>query len=599
MPKLFGKCGELPSPVLFAGAGERSGPRLWHAPCFIKKRKEIFASLRTRLFGKDIRERLAQAGVSHGGHGRSLPLPDRAGAAEEPNMGLTALYTGANGMKTLGLGMQVVGNNLANVNTLGFKQQMAIYQNSMATTVGSATVNGAGRQDGAPLGMAQLGLGVSMAEVRTLHTQGAFDLSNEVTDIGIGGIGFFGVASGGETHYTRAGNFRFEKTGYLVDPSGFRLQGRPITDGVEGATTDVRLDINDNGLSILSPQPTKSVRLVSNLGSSESFSSDPEDPFFAMAKAWDGSQEPPLGEGAYSYSSSLRVYDNEGNPHDLTVYFDAVEGASNSGSQRHFEFIVTLPPSSDGRSVNEEGKGLLMAGTMTFGSDNTLTNMSAFTPDGTKNLSNWAPSGFSAEGFPQLDANLIGSDGPTGQQTITLDMGIRNPGGARPAGAAENAGAVGTDARSVAGMGTPTLEATRTTAYDGSSSTLLQTQDGYAEGYLMNLSIGRDGVMTGHYSNGETSDLYRISIYRFNSEYGLKREGNNHFSATSASGAATEGVPDTENYGYVISNALEQSNVDMAREFVTMIMTQRGFQSNSKIVTTQDQMIQHAIQMKR
>jgi flagellar hook protein FlgE len=115
----------------------------------------------------------------------------------------------------------------------------------------------------------------------------------------------------------------------------------------------------------------------------------------------------------------------------------------------------------------------------------------------------------------------------------------------------------------------------------------------------MNLEIGRDGIITGKYSNGESDDLFRISLFRFNSDFGLKREGNNHFSATKESNAAQEGKPDTENYGFIASNALEQSNVDMAREFVTMITTQRGFQSNSKIITTQDQLIQNAIQMKR
>ncbi|GFM38607.1 flagellar hook protein FlgE [Desulfovibrio psychrotolerans] len=515
-------------------------------------------------------------------------------------MGLTALYTGANGMKTLSTGMQVVGNNLANVNTVGFKQQMAIYQDMLSTGVSSASVNGAGRADGAAVGYAQLGMGVSMAEVRTIHRQGSFDIANEVTDLGIGGIGFFGVSRNGVTHYTRAGNFRFDKSGYLTDPSGFRLQGKPIVNGVAGGTGDLRLDINQNGKVVLPASPTQSVRLISNLGSVDDLASDTSDPFFSLAKTWDGTQEPPLGNGAFSHSSTMRVYDADGNARDLTIYFDAVNGVSNAGGNRYFEYIVTMPPSDDGRSFSGAGKGLLLAGTLTFGSGNTLTDMTAFVPgQDTSNLSSWAPASFSAGGLPQFDVSFLGQGGGAGgTQTISLDLGVSNPGGAWTS-TATSAGAVGNNAANLPGMAQATPGASNTTAYNGASSTLLQRQDGYGEGYLQNLSIGRDGVMTGKFSNGESADLFQISIYRFTSEFGLKREGGNHFSATNASGAAQEGVPASENYGYIAAKSLEQSNVDMATEFVNMIVTQRGFQSNSKIITTQDQMIQHALQMKR
>lgn len=513
-------------------------------------------------------------------------------------MGLTALYTGAGGMKTLARGMQVVGNNLANVNTLGFKQQMAIYQDQKSVGVASASVNGAGRADGAAVGYAQLGMGAAVTEVRTIHQQGAFDPSTAVTDIGIGGIGFFGVSRDGVNHYTRAGNFRFNKSGYLVDPSGFRLQGKPIVNGVEGGTGDIRLTTDNNNLITMPPKATESVRLITNLGSASDNSTDSANPFFALAQKWNGSQQPPLGEGAYSYSSTMRVYDEEGVPHDLVVYFDAVQGASNAGSKRQFEFIVTVPPSEDGRGLSGSGAGLLMTGTLTFNSENMLENMSAYTPQGdpASGLSNWAPASFNADGMPQFAVSFLnGNGGSTASQNIGLDFGIKGSAWS----SASNAASVGNNAAALNGMTQPTFGATRTTAYDGSSSTLIASQDGYTKGYLADLSIDREGVMTGRFSNGESMDLFRISIYRFKSEFGLKREGGNHFSATSESGAAQEGVPDTENYGFVAANSLEQSNVDMAREFVSMIATQRGFQSNSKIITTQDQMIQGALQMKR
>lgn len=514
-------------------------------------------------------------------------------------MGLTALYTGANGMKTLALGMQVVGNNLANVSTIGFKQQMAIYQDSKSFGVDSASVNGAGRAEGSAVGYAQLGMGVTMAEVRTLQQQGAFDLASDITDIGIGGIGFFGVSKGGVDHYTRAGNFRFDQNGYLVDPNQFRLQGRTITDGVESSSGDIKLTTNEDNLIVMPPAATQSVKLLTNLGSTTDSSTDSANPFFALATKWDGSQVPPLGSSSFSYSSTMRVYDETGATHDLTVYFDPVQGASNAGSNKYFEFIVTIPPSEDGRSLSGAGQGLLMAGTMTFGSGNTLTNMSAYIPgDDPANLSNWSPASFSAGGYPQFSTSFIDSTGATtAGQTISVDFGLRDSAAAWTN--ASNASSVGTNAANLNSMVTASNASSSTTAYQGTSSTVLLSQDGYAEGYLMNLDISRDGIISGKYSNGESMDLFRISLYRFNSEFGLKREGSNHFSATSASGSAAEGVPDTENFGYIAPKALEQSNVDMAREFVTMITTQRGFQSNSKVITTQDSLIQQALQMKR
>ena len=113
------------------------------------------------------------------------------------------------------------------------------------------------------------------------------------------------------------------------------------------------------------------------------------------------------------------------------------------------------------------------------------------------------------------------------------------------------------------------------------------------------MTIGEDGLVKGVYSNNQTLELARLSLYRFTSQDGLRKEGGNHFAATEDSGAAQEGVPGTENYGKLAQRSIEQSNVDYAREFTQMISTQRGFQMNSKIVTTSDQMLQKALEIKR
>ena len=125
------------------------------------------------------------------------------------------------------------------------------------------------------------------------------------------------------------------------------------------------------------------------------------------------------------------------------------------------------------------------------------------------------------------------------------------------------------------------------------------TQDGYGTGQLSEVSIDDAGTVTATYSNGQKHDLYRIPLFRFASEDGLRREGNNLYSATPDSGVMEYGTAGTENYGTILGSTLETSNVDVSREMVNMIVVQRGFQSNSKSITTANEMLQKAIELKR
>ena len=499
---------------------------------------------------------------------------------------LRALYSGATGMKTLSQGMQAVGNNLANVNTVGFKQQQALFDDLMSQYAGTG--------NSASTSISQVGLGTRLTDVRTMYGQGPYESGTDVTDLSINGKGFFQVTSGDKTHYTRAGNFRFDKDGNLVDPNGFVLNGRAIIDGVEGGTVPVSLPPGVNGRNIMPAKATTSITAINNLGAGDK-STDAANPFFSLLTKWNGAADSPLGSSSYSYKQDIKVYDAAGNARDVTVYFD---GAGESGGNKYFEFVVGMNPAQDGSALaGTSSAGLLMTGTLTFNSSGQLVNMSAYTPTGTDatNLSNWAPATFGADGAPQFTATFASGGGA---QTVSLDLGLSSSTGTWTAGAGSPA-AVGSNAANLMGMGGATLAALSTTAYGGSSSEQRVKQNGYAQGFLAGIDINSDGIISGRYSNGQKDDLYRITLYRFTSEDGLRREGMNHFSATKDSGAAEEGLPDTENYGTVAAKSLEQSNVSMEREFVNMIMYQRGFQTNSKSIMTADTMIQKALEMKR
>ncbi|MFW6146907.1 MAG: flagellar hook-basal body complex protein, partial [Thermodesulfobacteriota bacterium] len=138
-----------------------------------------------------------------------------------------------------------------------------------------------------------------------------------------------------------------------------------------------------------------------------------------------------------------------------------------------------------------------------------------------------------------------------------------------------------------------------TTQYASSSTTVFQSGNGYGAGDLQSSTVGSDGVITGQYSNGQVIPLYRVALAKFQNKEGLYKEGENLFRETRLSGDPTTSKPGTNGLGSLSPNSLEQSNVDLANEFVKMITTQRGYQANSKIITVTDAMLAELINLKR
>lgn len=498
---------------------------------------------------------------------------------------MSALYTGATGMNTHSRGMQIVGNNLANVSTVGFKNTMALYQDLFSSTQTSQANN--------ITGLSQKGYGSFLAASRTVFTEGAFESSNTITDMAIAnGNGYFGVVKDGQTLYTKAGNMRFDKEGRLLDPTGYNLLGRKVTNGVvSGSYEPIQVDVSEGSpLFTNPPKATNSVSLFSNIGGAKDMS---DSGMFGMLGSWDGTSSPPIAAGEYGYSDPITIYDNNGNPHTMTVYYDYV---GMEGGTKLYEYAIGIDPGNDGSGrAGTKGAGLLMSGTMSFASNGQMTGMTAFTPTGNdpSDLAAWASAPL-VNGKPAMQVNFAGAAG----QQITFDTGFSMSG--YPAGVTSPSDSTGNpDAFYEASAGV-TREAGATRAYgDSTTANSYSRQDGYALGELRDLQIDEEGFIIGRYSNGQSDQLYQISLFRFKSQDGLRHEGNNHFSATNESGEAEEGLPGTENYGKILSQNLETSNVEMSREFTHMIITQRGFQANSKIITTTDSLLQKAMEMKR
>ncbi|MEZ4598800.1 MAG: flagellar hook protein FlgE [Syntrophotaleaceae bacterium] len=407
----------------------------------------------------------------------------------------SSLYSGISGLNTNGNAMSVIGNNIANTNTVGFKSSRAVFSDLL-----SGYINGSG-------GASQVGRGTGLSIVDNIFGQGTFESTESNTDLAIEGEGLFVLreADNNTTFYSRAGAFRFNGDGYLVNPEGYRVQGKPfdINGNLSaGDSSDIQIDIN----SAIPAHMTANMFLATNLDSNSAVVSGPFDINDATT---------------YNYASSNTIFDSLGNTHMLTTYFGKT--ADNTWEYNVVDEANNIVATSGGTPLTFDSNGEQLTG-------------------GTLTISglNWG--------------------GGTGAQDIVYTL--------------------------------------QTTQYANDSQVFSQDQDGFGPGSLMKISIDGEGTVTANYSNGERIKISRIVLAKFANFSGLVKEGQNMYSATDAAGPPRVGVPGAE-LGTLFTNALEQSTVDLAAEFVKMITTQRGFQANSRVITTTDEMLSELINLKR
>ncbi|MEA3347500.1 MAG: flagellar hook-basal body complex protein, partial [Pseudomonadota bacterium] len=251
---------------------------------------------------------------------------------------------------------------------------------------------------------------------------------------------------------------------------------------------------------------------------------------------------------AATYSTAMNVYDTLGSPHTITVYF------KKQGSNQWEWHAVMNSSDLDNGIPNDDGSDRLME----VGPGGVLQ----FNPNGSLK---------SESGHNDVYFNFAG--GATLMQEIDIDFG-----------SSTTEGGSGLDG---------------TTQYADSSATFSQTQDGFPAGSLSGVNIGSDGLISGIFSNGEIKALARLALAMFNSPWGLEKKGDNIWAETITSGNVSVGLPGTAGRGTIASNSLEQSNVDIATEFVKLIAAQRAFQANAKMITTSDELLNDVVNLKR
>ena len=434
------------------------------------------------------------------------------------NIGLSGLYA-ANKQ------LDVTGNNIANVATVGFKSSRAEFED-----VYSATRLGTGSKT--------TGSGVRLANVSQQFTQGDINNTGNVLDMGINGSGFFVLNDNGSLSYTRAGTFKVDKEGYVTNTDGTaRLQGYGVDANgkiINGVLTDLRIDTSN-----LAPKTTTNVSSTINLDSKSDVINQVTNPF-----------DPSKPGVAFNKQFTTQIFDTQGNTHQMDQYM--VKTAANTWD------VYTL---IDGR--NPDGSDPMNAAsrpvpsTMAFDTSGKLVSV---TTPGTPPVVS-----------PDLQI--------TGWIPGKVTNGVWAPNGA----AADPAGV--------------TVAMSNTTQFNADSARSIPAQNGYATGQITNLTIDGSGVMLANFSNYQTKPIGQLALASFTNEQGLQAIGGTSWKETFASGIPGYDAPKTGTLGEVVSNSLEESNVNLTNELVDLIKGQSNYQANAKTISTQSTIMQTIIQM--
>lgn len=444
---------------------------------------------------------------------------------------MRSLFSGVSGLKSHQVRMDIIGNNIANVNTVGYKSSKMSF-----SEIYSQTVRGAGASAGGIGGTnpQQIGLGVTVGSIDVNHSKGSIQRTDSATDIMVDGNGFFVLSNDVNAQnrfFTRAGNFSLDNLGFLVAPNGFKVLG---TDG-----KPVQINKSDSKGATASTK----MQLSGNINTS-----DP------------------------SYTTTLKVYDSLGSTHTVSVNFGAIAATTAAPVA-----IDILDPKYNAAAVPAQ-------------TSNYSYRKISFTVGGT-----------TVPTAPATDLYVKFNDSGDAVKLTSLSA-LAPP--------TEAAASITNFTLDVAGGQTITIPVNDNIFKDSTGKVLLhqyaQTTDaksvaldGNSSGALNSFSISADGKVMGVYTNGEKKELATIMLADFDNAPGLMKMGNNLFGETNNSGVPKYGSPNSGSLGALAPGALEMSNVDLSQEFTDMITTQRGFQANSRIITTTDEMLQELVNLKR
>jgi len=456
------------------------------------------------------------------------------------------MYIGYSGVCSMTTGMRVVADNITNLNTIGFKESRYEFMDELV----SATQRVFDPEEG---------IGSFIKSIRTIYSQGGLSTTDIPTDLAISGKGFFIVEDEkGNIYYTRDGQFYINQ----VDDAHLALQNSFGMYLLGGAPDQITAD-----LTTLKPylipktmdaKATSQIKAILTLDSRK----PPNDK--TLIEKYDAQANPsePLTENNYDWVFDWSIYDSTGKPIDLKLYVDRGDSANK------YEVLLALAdPSMDGRGDGKL-KGAFLYGELEFGGSGDVISANFYDVgiDGTL-----TPVDLKSTGKPQCNLNINGNEQP-----LTLDLGFTvNPDGS-----------ITKDPESIKMIANPFTQ-------------LSFTQDGYPEGLFDHIEIiTEDGLIKAWYTNQKSIDVSRIFLADFSGyEDSLEKVDGNLF-VTKAGAKPVIFAPSPGGRGRILSGALETSNVDLADEMVRLITLQRAFESNTRIITTADQMLEEFIRQR-
>lgn len=506
---------------------------------------------------------------------------------------LRSMFAGVSGLKAHQMRMDVIGNNIANVNTAGYKASRVTFQEMLSQTTRGATAPTANRGGSNPQ---QVGLGVQLGSIDVKHTQGNTQSTGYITDLAIEGDGFFILAEGEDglnRLYTRAGIFGLDSggtEGNLVSlVNGMRVMGYRAENGIIDYTSLKPLYIS--GSQTIEARATDQVVFGGNLDSRYT-------------------------EGT-GVRRTVQVYDSLGTEHTIVV--DLTKTGDNTWDWKAYWLVPSsaIPVDQAGkitpnaRYVVHGGSLWKVAPDYEYDENDPSLDEEVASFDGEV----WAVEDEGAEftftfGTELDDGTFLtaASDGSSlvltaesavGQAKVDPDDTRIKFGtngsflGPKPEKAVISFDPAGAESIRIK------LDFTQFTQYADTFTGKFLSQNGHTSGALESFTIDQNGVIVGSFSNGLTQALGQVALAKFANPGGLMRSGSTMFMESTNSGSAQVEPAGAPGFGQIIPSALEMSNVDLSEEFTDMIITQRGFQANSRIITTSDEMLQELVNLKR
>jgi flagellar hook protein FlgE len=458
------------------------------------------------------------------------------------------MYSGVSGLKAHQLKMDIIGNNIANVNTVGYKGQRVTFQEVFSQTIKGASSPQAGKGG---TNAQQVGLGISLSSIDTFHIRGAVQRTDNNTDLAVNGDGFFMLSNSADNlskSYTRAGNFSLDNEGNLVASNGYKVLGYmadPTTNVMKSSLEGIKIS---KATADDAKQTSKNL-FEGNLDNNIAKATVPA--------TFTGPGTLNLGTNKY-WETTYKYTDGLGGQHNLKYTFVrglAGDGSVDATATADRNWAVFVKDLDTGAYYQQ---GAPVAGIAPL----TQATSAVTTADPVA-----IPINFDTDG--KLTAASI--------KALNIEIPPKN----------------GSVAFKV------DVDLSKLTQFASDSTAAGTQSDGYTQGFLDTYSIGPTGEINAVFTNGQNKVIGQIALAVFKNPAGLVKTSENMYQITQNSGDAIVGVPGDGSMGSLNPGTLEMSNVDISSEFTEMITTQRGFQANSRIITTSDEMLQELVNLKR